>query len=203
MPAVTINGQRIDVPAGGSLFDGAEQAGVRVPTSCSTQGKCKECIVEVDERHGTARAADRRTSGTSRARSACRVSAGSSPSAGDDRVPHDAPRPHAHRAPRRSNLPVSRTPMRARSGGHARRRSHPRSMASNRRESSGPIHGLAMDLGTTTVVRAPDQPRDRRARGRRLVREPAAVRRLRRDVAHSLRHRAPGQAPAGERWPAT
>ena len=47
MPAVTVNGHRIDFPAGGSLFEAAEQAGVRVPTSCVAQGKCKECIVEV------------------------------------------------------------------------------------------------------------------------------------------------------------
>ena len=32
---------------GVSLFTAAEQAGVRVPTSCITQGKCKECIVEI------------------------------------------------------------------------------------------------------------------------------------------------------------
>ena len=37
----------IEVPLGVSLFTAAEQAGVRVPTSCITQGKCKECIVEI------------------------------------------------------------------------------------------------------------------------------------------------------------
>ena len=60
----------------------------------------------------------------------------------------------------------------------------------NRRDRPGPIHGLAMDLGTTTVVAPPDRSRDRRAGRRRVVREPAALRRLRRDVAHPLRHRA-------------
>ena len=43
---------------GTSLFDAASQAGVRVPTSCVAQGKCKECIVEVTTRHGAAHAAD-------------------------------------------------------------------------------------------------------------------------------------------------
>ena len=44
---LTVNGHRIDVPVGVSVFDAAEQAGVRVPTSCVTQGKCKECVVEI------------------------------------------------------------------------------------------------------------------------------------------------------------
>src|SRR6188472_3551707 len=48
MPAtLIINGHRIAISAGESLFAGAERAGVRVPTSCATQGKCKECVVEV------------------------------------------------------------------------------------------------------------------------------------------------------------
>jgi Na+-transporting NADH:ubiquinone oxidoreductase subunit NqrF len=46
---LTINGNRTDVVDGLSLFDHAEQLGVRVPTSCRTNGKCKECIVEVTE----------------------------------------------------------------------------------------------------------------------------------------------------------
>ncbi len=46
---LTINGNRTDTVSGLSLFDHAEQLGVRVPTSCRTNGKCKECIVEVTE----------------------------------------------------------------------------------------------------------------------------------------------------------
>src|SRR3954462_12238791 len=34
-------------PLGPSLFELAESLGVRVPTSCQKNGKCKECIVEV------------------------------------------------------------------------------------------------------------------------------------------------------------
>src|SRR5688572_5201858 len=44
---LTVNGHSILAPAGVSLFTAAEQAGVRVPTSCVTQGKCKECVVEI------------------------------------------------------------------------------------------------------------------------------------------------------------
>ena len=45
---LTINGHAAHAfPGGGSLFDYAERLGVRVPTSCRKNGKCKECIVEV------------------------------------------------------------------------------------------------------------------------------------------------------------
>jgi uncharacterized 2Fe-2S/4Fe-4S cluster protein (DUF4445 family) len=37
-----------DVP-GGSLFDCAETVGLQVPTSCIKQGKCRECILEIEE----------------------------------------------------------------------------------------------------------------------------------------------------------
>jgi len=46
---VTINGLTADAAPGTSLFDCAERLGVRVPTSCNKQGKCKECVVEVAE----------------------------------------------------------------------------------------------------------------------------------------------------------
>src|SRR5450755_3626370 len=50
MPAIlNINGQASDIGIGVSLFDCAESLGVRVPTSCNKQGKCKECMVEVTE----------------------------------------------------------------------------------------------------------------------------------------------------------
>src|SRR5437868_2167783 len=45
---LTIDGQTTAaVPNGPSLFELAESLGVRVPTSCRMNGKCKECIVEV------------------------------------------------------------------------------------------------------------------------------------------------------------
>src|SRR3954447_13387683 len=50
---LTINGRETHAsPGSGSLFDYAERLGVRVPTSCRKNGKCKECIVEIVE--GTA-----------------------------------------------------------------------------------------------------------------------------------------------------
>jgi uncharacterized 2Fe-2S/4Fe-4S cluster protein (DUF4445 family) len=39
----------MEAPVGATLFDCAERLGIRVPTSCQKQGKCKECMVEVTE----------------------------------------------------------------------------------------------------------------------------------------------------------
>ena len=38
-----------EAPAGTSLFEFAESQGVKVPTSCLKNGRCKECVVEVTE----------------------------------------------------------------------------------------------------------------------------------------------------------
>ena len=47
---LTINGQTTEAPSGSaSIFQLAEFIGVHVPTSCRTNGKCKECVVEVTE----------------------------------------------------------------------------------------------------------------------------------------------------------
>src|SRR5438552_801672 len=46
---LTINGHLTDAAPALSLFDHAERLGVRVPTSCHKNGKCKECMVEVTE----------------------------------------------------------------------------------------------------------------------------------------------------------
>ena len=45
----TINDCTMEAARGASLFDCAERMGVRVPTSCQKQGKCRECIVELVE----------------------------------------------------------------------------------------------------------------------------------------------------------
>jgi uncharacterized 2Fe-2S/4Fe-4S cluster protein (DUF4445 family) len=45
-----INNRPIDAEINGlTIFDYAEQVGVRVPTSCKKQGKCKECVVEITQ----------------------------------------------------------------------------------------------------------------------------------------------------------
>ena len=42
-----INHQATEASRGSTLFDCAEGLGVKVPTSCRKQGKCRECIVEI------------------------------------------------------------------------------------------------------------------------------------------------------------
>ena len=200
MPAVTINGHHIDVPAGGSLFEAAAQAGVRVPTSCVAQGKCKECIVEVTsgmDLLAPPTVHERHLEGAFRLSCQCRLVADE----WRDRVPHDAARPHAHRAPRAepARQPRARMPLDPASRATGTASSTGSSGADLRRvERSDPRTG---DGSWDDDGRGPpDQSRDRRARGRCLVREPAAIRRVRRDVADSLRHGAQGQAaPANAR----
>ena len=43
------NSQTCDAAPGSSLFTYAERLGIQVPTSCNRQGKCKECVVEVTQ----------------------------------------------------------------------------------------------------------------------------------------------------------
>ena len=43
------NNHKFSVAKGSSLFEYAESFGIRVPTSCQKQGKCKECLVEITD----------------------------------------------------------------------------------------------------------------------------------------------------------
>jgi uncharacterized 2Fe-2S/4Fe-4S cluster protein (DUF4445 family) len=151
MPAVTINGHRIDSPAGSSLFDAATQAGIRVPTSCIAQGKCKECIVEVTSGMDLLvprTAHERHLKDRFRLSCQCRI-------AGDAGAIecHTMRRGHMRIERQALNLPVSRVsmpldPAVIRNGS----RIVDRITGKIFEDSNGPIHGLAMDLGTTTVV---------------------------------------------------
>jgi uncharacterized 2Fe-2S/4Fe-4S cluster protein (DUF4445 family) len=46
---LSINNQLAEPAPGLSLFDHAERLGIAVPTSCDKQGKCRECMVEIAE----------------------------------------------------------------------------------------------------------------------------------------------------------
>jgi uncharacterized 2Fe-2S/4Fe-4S cluster protein (DUF4445 family) len=151
---LTVNGHQIVAKAGISLFDAAERAGVRVPTSCVTQGKCKECVVEVTsgmellteptefEKHLDVRASRFRLS------CQCRV-------AGDEgEIAYHTMRRGQMRIERTAlHLPATPTatvldPAVARDG----ERIVDTLTGEEIDRSSGPIHGLAIDLGTTTIV---------------------------------------------------
>ena len=154
MPAtLTVNGQRVLVPAGVSLFTAAEQAGIRVPTSCVTQGKCKECVVEITrgmelltppteyEKHLDVKARFRLSC-------QCRVAA----DAGEVEC-HTMRRGQMRIERRALDLPATHQtttldPAIVRAGDRIVDATTGEEVAS----STGPIHGLAIDLGTTTVV---------------------------------------------------
>ncbi len=151
---LTVNGHRIAAPRGQSLFAAAEQAGVRVPTSCVTQGKCKECVVEVTgggdllsppteyERHLDAR------SGPFRLSCQARIVADE----GEVEC-HTMRRGHMRIERGGRNLPATHEtttldPAVVRDGD----RIVDRISGETIDRSEGPIHGLAIDLGTTTIV---------------------------------------------------
>jgi len=148
MTALAINGQTVEAVPGPSLFDYAEGLGIQVPTSCRKQGKCKECMVEIvegmeylsglteEERHLKGKF-----------RLSCRTSVTGA----------GAVRCHTMR---RGNMRIERRALGlpAGKGGlmldPAVTRSGDRILIDGEEvaRATGPIHGIAMDLGTTTVV---------------------------------------------------
>ncbi len=153
MVTLTVNGHRIPAPVGVSLFTAAEQAGVRVPTSCVTQGKCKECVVEITrgmelltpptafETHLDARASFRLSC-------QCRVAA-----ATGEVECHTMRRGQMRIERRALHLPATHQtttldPAVVREGDRVVDARTGEEIA----RSTGPIHGLAIDLGTTTIV---------------------------------------------------
>lgn len=143
---VTIDGISGSAAIGETLFDCAEAMGVTVPTSCHKQGKCRECLVEIEagasllsapapqERHLGGRfrlacrtriAAPGEVRGHTLRRGSLRIETGTT-GLGDGGLDLD---PAVTRDGRWVLLDV--TPI---------------------AESDGPLHGLALDLGTTTVA---------------------------------------------------
>jgi uncharacterized 2Fe-2S/4Fe-4S cluster protein (DUF4445 family) len=146
---LTINGQSIAAEAGKSLFDHAERLGIDVPTSCRKQGKCKECMVEVVEGMDALCApteAERHLKGN------FRLSCQTSVTAAGGRVRCHTMRRGMMRIERHAlglpgiQMPLPLDPAVTRDGD--------RILIDGLEveRSTGPIHGIAMDLGTTTVV---------------------------------------------------
>ena len=46
---IKVNGKSLSAQRGPSIFECSEELGVHVPTSCNKNGKCRECIVEISE----------------------------------------------------------------------------------------------------------------------------------------------------------
>jgi uncharacterized 2Fe-2S/4Fe-4S cluster protein (DUF4445 family) len=146
---LTINGRTGQATAGSSLFDHAERWGIRVPTSCQKQGKCKECMVEVAEGMDCLSAPtehERHLKGNFRLSCQCHVAA-------------DAGQVRCHTM-RRGQMRIERHAV-GLPGSNRRMELDPAVTRDGDRilidgvevdRSTGPIHGLAMDLGTTTIV---------------------------------------------------
>ena len=146
---LTINGQSIEPRAELSLYDQAEALGIDVPTSCRKQGKCKECMVEVVEGMDLLSApteAEQHLKGKFRLSCQTRVTAAS----GEVRC-HTMRRGHMRIERHAFGLPVGDGAIRL---DPAVTRDGDRILIDGVEveRSTGPIHGLAMDLGTTTVV---------------------------------------------------
>jgi uncharacterized 2Fe-2S/4Fe-4S cluster protein (DUF4445 family) len=147
--ALHVNSVVGTAPAGRSLFECAETMGVRVPTSCNKNGRCRECVVEViegmnllsppghEERH---------------LKGAFRLSCRAQVLEGKGTV-----RCHTMR---RGTMKIEKHAFELPTGGLPWRldpavtREGDRILLEGEEidRSTGPIHGLAIDLGTTTVV---------------------------------------------------
>ena len=46
--SLIIDNQQAEGSVGASIFECAESINVSVPTSCFKQGKCRECLVEIE-----------------------------------------------------------------------------------------------------------------------------------------------------------
>jgi len=148
VPSLRINGRTIDAPPGTSLFDAAGEMRIPVPTSCRSQGKCKECIVEVTA--GTAGLSaptwhERHLTPPFRLSCQARI-LGSGPV-----ECHTMRRGRMRIDSRAIGLPTKECPL-ALDPGVTRDGDRVLLDGAEIGRRSGPLHGLAMDLGTTTVV---------------------------------------------------
>jgi uncharacterized 2Fe-2S/4Fe-4S cluster protein (DUF4445 family) len=144
--SVTIDGVTGPAAIGLTLFDCAEALGVTVPTSCHKQGKCRECLVEIESGAELLSALTPQESHLGgRFRLACRTRVAA---AGEVRC-HTL---------RRGGLRIETGTMGLE---HEPLELDPAVTRDGRRvlldgvviaEADGPLHGLAIDLGTTTVA---------------------------------------------------
>jgi uncharacterized 2Fe-2S/4Fe-4S cluster protein (DUF4445 family) len=146
---LTINGQSTQARDGLSLFDHAEAMGIDVPTSCRKQGKCKECMVEVVDGLDVLSPlgeSERHLKGN------FRLSCQTFVTAANGHVRCHTMRRGQMRIERCAlGLPVSEKPLVL---DPTVTRDGDRILIDGVEveRSTGPIHGIAMDLGTTTVV---------------------------------------------------
>ncbi|HEY7923853.1 MAG TPA: ASKHA domain-containing protein, partial [Vicinamibacteria bacterium] len=143
---LTIDGVTGELGPEESLFERAEALGIHVPTSCVKQGKCRECLVEVEAgAELLSPPAPQELHLEGRFRLACRTRLVES---GEVRC-HTLRRGALRIETETEGLDESRVRLDSavtRDGRHVLLDGEPLA------ESDGPLHGLAIDIGTTTVA---------------------------------------------------
>ena len=144
-----INGRQKNAAPGVSLFDCADALSVKVPTSCNKNGKCRECLVEISEGQSLlSPKTPEENHLRENFRLACRC-----------KIAADSGVVRCHTL-RRGEMKIERHAFSLPTG-NSQWKLEPTvvrdgdSILLDDREiarSTAPIHGLAMDLGTTTVV---------------------------------------------------
>jgi len=143
------NGQRTSVAPGPSLFDCADTLGIKVPTSCNKNGKCKECLVEIAE---GMELLSPKTPEEAHLKDNFRLSCRC-------KIVSDSGVVRCHTM-RRGEMRIERQAFQLPTGNQkwkldpAVTRDGDRILLDGEEiaRSTEPIHGLAMDLGTTTIV---------------------------------------------------
>jgi len=153
---LTVNGRTAEAPRGTTLFDLATSIGVRVPTSCQTNGKCKECVIEIAEGSDLLSPP---TPAEKHLKSPFRLSCQTTLTADDGIVRcHTMRRGRMRIEKTGSGLSALAGSAKAEARGAALdpavSRDGDRILIDGEEiaRSTAPIHGLAMDLGTTTIV---------------------------------------------------
>ena len=148
--ALTVNGRTTAAAAGSTLFECAEALGIRVPTSCLTNGKCKECVVEIAE--GMAILSPP-TAAESHLKAPFRLSCQAELVSESGTIRCHTMRRGQMRIERHGlQVPAARSPLTPDPAVTREGRFGILIDGVEIAQSSSPIHGLAMDLGTTTIV---------------------------------------------------
>lgn len=143
---VTIDGVTGPAAIGQTLFDCAEAMGVTVPTSCLKQGKCRECLVEIEAgAEGLSAPAPQESHLGGRFRLACRTVLTTSGDVRAHTLKRGSLRIETETAGLEESLPRLH-PAVTREGRFVLLDGKPLA------EAEGPLHGLALDVGTTTVA---------------------------------------------------
>lgn len=142
---VTVDGLSGTAEIGTTLFDFAESLGITVPTSCYKQGKCRECLLEIESGSELlSPLAPQESHLGGKFRLACRTQLS---------APGEV---HCHTL-RRGTLRIETETTGLELQHHIDptvTRDGSRILIDGKQiaESDGPIHGIAIDIGTTTVV---------------------------------------------------